>query len=1507
MKLGTGYKSKMKSLGLIVVLLHLALIQYGQIIADHTVVDRYDDIPQQWIDSVKKMFAVYPGESHAAAMPVALNQLETLDSRFQVITRTSGTPYSYRTNELRFSGATWGDFTNPTGWIYSCGEEDWFTNATGRARIKAGITYCNTNNLQLAAIGFGWCYDDSHSGSISSTVDPVYGCRWYGRSLESPSGSRSWGLDAGDQAITGNVVSLDTYLAATQEYIDYCLAQGYRTKVYFTTGPVEPTYYKGEAGYQASLKHQRIRDYVKADPTRILFDYADILCYDNGSTVMSTSTWNGHTFPVITPTNYGTGDLGHIDDIGALRLAKAMWWMLARIAGWDGGISATPVSGITVTGTGGATSIASDNGTLQLTATVAPSNATNKTVTWSIVNGTGQATISSTGLVTAVSNGTVTARATATDGSGVVGSLVITISSQVIPVTGITVMGTGGATSITSNNGTLQLTATVAPTNATNKTVTWSVVNGTGQATISSTGLVTAVSNGTVTARATANDGSGVVGSLVITISNQQIPVTGITVTGTGGATSITSDNGTLQLTATVTPADATNKTVTWSIVNGTGQATINPTGLVTAIANGTVTARATANDGSGVVGTLVITISSQVIPVTGITVTGASGATVITSDNGTLQLTATVAPTNATNNTVIWSVVNGTGQATISSSGLITALSNGTVTARATATDGSGVVGSLVITISNQQIPVTGITVTGTGGATSITSDNGTLQLTATVTPADATNKTVTWSVVNGTGQATINPTGLVTAIANGTVTARATANDGSGVVGTLVITISSQVIPVTGITVTGASGATVITSDNGTLQLTATVTPTDATNKTVTWSVVNGTGQATISSTGLVTAVANGTVTARATATDGSGVVGSLVITISNQVIPVTGITVMGTGGATSITSDNGTLQLTATVAPTNATNKTVTWSVVNGTGQATISSTGLVTAVANGTVTARATANDGSGVVGSLVIMISNQVIPVTGITVMGTGGATSITSDNGTLQLTATVAPPNATNKTVTWSVVNGTGQATISSTGLVTAVSNGTVTARATATDGSGVVGSLVITISSQVIPVTGITVTGTGGATSITSDNGTLQLTATVTPTDATNKTVTWSIVNGTGQATISSSGLVTAVASGMVTARATANDGGGIVGTLIITITGQSILVTRIDILSSKGESVITTQSGTLPLTASVQPANATNQTVTWSLINGTGQATISPSGLVTSVSNGTVTARATAADGSGIYGQLIITISNQFVAVAAISVTGSGGVTTIGSDDGTLQMVATVSPENATNKNITWTLAKGSGHATISETGLLTAKSNGIVTVRATSIADGSVFGEREITLANQIVKVSAIKVKPNSQSTDVVTVKGSIQLTAEIEPADATDQTVTWSVINSTGKAKINEKGLLVGEAPGDVTVVATAADGSGVEGEITVMIDLVESIHIRYTRNEIIIEVPDQLIPAKVSLHNLHGSLVQTKVLDTTECVIDISSMMPGIYVVSVYNSVVHDAAKIAISY
>ena len=272
-------------------------------------------------------------------------------------------------------------------------------------------------------------------------------------------------------------------------------------------------------------------------------------------------------------------------------------------------------------------------------------------------------------------------------------------------VTGISVTGAGGSDTITNTGGTLQLSAGITPENASNKTVSWSVQNGTGEASISATGLLTAISDGTVTALATANDGSGVSGSLVVTISGQIVSVTGITVTGAGGVTTITSGGGTLQLSAAILPDNATNKTVTWSVQNGTGQASISPDGLLTAISDGTVIATATAIDGSDVSGSLSITIAQQPVEIASIVVYGEDSKTSITTPGGTLQLYTTIFPDNATNKTVIWSAENGTGQASIGSSGLLTAITDGDMTARATATDGSGISGILIITIENQSI----------------------------------------------------------------------------------------------------------------------------------------------------------------------------------------------------------------------------------------------------------------------------------------------------------------------------------------------------------------------------------------------------------------------------------------------------------------------------------------------------------------------------------------------------------------------------------------------------------------------------------------------------------------------------------------------------------------------------------------------------------------------------------------------------------------------------------
>ncbi|NJK86801.1 MAG: T9SS type A sorting domain-containing protein [Bacteroidales bacterium] len=193
-------------------------------------------------------------------------------------------------------------------------------------------------------------------------------------------------------------------------------------------------------------------------------------------------------------------------------------------------------------------------------------------------------------------------------------------------------------------------------------------------------------------------------GSPVLNASIWSVSQVNVTVDG-GGAATITSDGGTIQLKAEVLPEFAANKSVTWSIVAGSAKASIDQNGLLTSSGtnqgNGTVTVKATANDGSGASGTIAVTVSNQSgidIPVTSVAVSSQSGTT-ITSSSQTLQLIATVLPVDASVNTVTWSS-NNEAVATVSASGVVSGVSNGNATITATATDGSNVSGTLDITI---------------------------------------------------------------------------------------------------------------------------------------------------------------------------------------------------------------------------------------------------------------------------------------------------------------------------------------------------------------------------------------------------------------------------------------------------------------------------------------------------------------------------------------------------------------------------------------------------------------------------------------------------------------------------------------------------------------------------------------------------------------------------------------------------------------------------------------
>ncbi|GAO31670.1 T9SS type A sorting domain-containing protein [Geofilum rubicundum] len=323
----------MRHLSLLITLFLLTsgLISQSQIIADHTIVADYDKIPPHYINEVKKMMVSFPGASHSTAYRVGLNLLESQDPTYQV---NIAYEEAYTTAYLRCNNIG-RDFLDDEWYSWFAWPEGERPEAANSVKDMIKRNY--DNNRPISVIGYGWCWI-MMSSYHSREYDPEHKVRWWGSTRGGPdAGTLGWGLNAEDFAITGNRVSLETYLNATLDYVSYCTANNYPTKIAFTTGPVDK--YTGEQAYQAYIKHEHIRNFVKEDPTRLLFDYADILCYDdNGQLNTETWTYDGvtYTFPFITDTNLGDKSVGHIGTAGALRLAKATWWFLARIAGWDG-------------------------------------------------------------------------------------------------------------------------------------------------------------------------------------------------------------------------------------------------------------------------------------------------------------------------------------------------------------------------------------------------------------------------------------------------------------------------------------------------------------------------------------------------------------------------------------------------------------------------------------------------------------------------------------------------------------------------------------------------------------------------------------------------------------------------------------------------------------------------------------------------------------------------------------------------------------------------------------------------------------------------------------------------------------------------------------------------------------------------------------------------------------------------------------------------------------------
>lgn len=988
-----------------------------------------------------------------------------------------------------------------------------------------------------------------------------------------------------------------------------------------------------------------------------------------------------------------------------------------------------------------ASAVVGVNKTAKLTATITPSYANNKNLTWKSSN-TNVVDVAKDGTITGKTVGTATVSCTTADG-GYTASCEVQV---VIPVTSVTI---SPKTKTIEAGSTFRITESVAPSTATIKTVTWKSSNEK-VAVVNESGIVTAVAGGNCTITCTTVNGN-LTDSCSLTVTQK---VSGISVEP---KTVSVYKTQTAALTASVIPSTATNKTVTWSTDNSK-IAVVSSSGVVTGVSNGTAIITATTADG-GYKAQCTVIVGDK-ISVTGIKL---NESEITLGKNGTFTLDATISPSNASNKSVLWTS-SAPGVAKVSSTGTVTGVSNGSAVITATTADG-GYTAKCKVDVSQG---VTGVTLNKVTAKIAVAQA---LPLTATVVPADASNKGVKWESSNPK-VASVNTAGIVTGVSAGTTTITVTTADG----GKTAYCSVTVYVPVTGIKVNSRK---VTVAKGGRTVITATVLPETADDREYTWSSKDE-SIATVNAAGQITGKKIGDTIITATSHEGNKKAYCLVEVVQ-----------LATSVAldfSSITLDAGVSKaITATVKPSNASDKSLKWTSSD-TKVATVSAKGVVTGVSAGSAVITATTKDGGAVSASCRINVTQKITKITFKQKSFTARAGEKT------KLQYTTLPANATNKTLYWSSSDKK-IAKVSAKGVVTGVAAGTVKITAKTPDGK-VKASCKVTV---VVPVKSVKMSKS----SMTLGLGkTATLSAVISPKTATNKDVTW-ISSDYDVVDVSATGKVTAKKLGSAVITATTKDGS-------FKCTCRVNVVRKVKSIKLDASSKTIEPGDSFKLNYTIKPANPTNPNVKWSTSNKK-VATVNKNGVVKAVGKGTAKITITTVDGG-------------FKAVCTVNVVKKVTGVKLNTDNatlipgGTCKLKATVLPKNATNKDVTWS-SGNSKVASVDKNGVVTAKKAGkaVITVKT---KDGSFKAKCTV---NVVIKAKSLEI-----SKDSYTVKSgsSVKIGYTVLPANTTDKSLTWKSANKK-VAKVNQNGVVTGVAGGKVKITAKTENGIAATCIVTVI--------------------------------------------------------------------------------
>lgn len=231
--------------------------------------------------------------------------------------------------------------------------------------------------------------------------------------------------------------------------------------------------------------------------------------------------------------------------------------------------------------------------------------------------------------------------------------------------------------------------------------------------------------------------------------------------------------------------------------------------------------------------------------------------------------------------------------------------------------------------------------------------------------------------------------------------------------------------------------------------------------------------------------------------------------------------------------------------------------------------------------------------------------------------------------------------------------------------------------------------------------------------------------------------------------------------------------------------------------------------------LEVSVYPNNADNKNVLWMSSNES-VAVVDANGAITAVGGGEAEIIVTSAENPEIKDYCIVTVIQP---VTGISLNKS--VTEIVEDESE-QLFAIISPENATNKSVTWTSSDVS-IAMVSSDGTVYGIKPGQATIMATTV-DGGFVALCKVTVKAKTVVADAIQLSPNSATI----AKGeNLQLNVVLTPDNVSNKTVNWTSTN-TNVATVDASGLVRAISEGKTQIIATTTDGSNLSAicEITV---------------------------------------------------------------------------------